>query len=559
MGTKRGLNLIKAVNDGELIDDMKLRVVDYARVSTSSMEQKKSFQNQLETYRDMIESNPNWTYEGTYSDEGVTGTKVALRGGFQQMMADAKRGMFDLIIVKDVPRFARNIKECLVYKDKLKSYGVMIWFVREKINSFRDSDQMMLQFMAIGAEMEAKSARERTRLVFQQGIQKGKVYGNSKILGYTKEGCKLVIDEQEAEIVRQIFDLYVHQRLGLRTIAKRLSEQGLTRSSGTAIAVPTIKSVLENPKYKGYYCGGKTEMLESGDKYIRNLLPQDEWVMYKDPDIPAIVSESLWDAAARIRQERYNKYRHEVSAPCNQGIYRYSGKIESNIVPGLRYQRVLYRYKGAVRESWACRNYKDLEKPGTVGPTLYSDELDDILTSILRDLVGSYDSIVEDLLEVYRQNLTDDGQGGLERLQQKLAEFERKKARLMGLYEDELISKEDFQQRMQQHQTEIAKLSAQIQEREQEKLSTQQFAKNLNLLKENIVAVLEEGVPSKETIDTLVDKIVVCPDSTKTEIHIEVHLKLIPTVNHYIISRGKKDKSEDSSSVLCGRCTFMYR
>lgn len=185
--------LLKAVNSGVDIREMKLRVVDYARVSTAGYAQKKSFENQLETYRRMIEENPTWVYAGTYSDEAVSGTKAALRGGFQQMITDAEKGCFDLVLVKDVARFARNIKECLIYKDKLKSCGVMIYFVKENINSFRNCDEMMLQFMALGAEMEAKSARSRTKIVFEQGIQNGKIYGNSKILGYQKQNCKLII------------------------------------------------------------------------------------------------------------------------------------------------------------------------------------------------------------------------------------------------------------------------------------------------------------------------------------------------------------------------------
>ena len=240
-------DLLRAVNNGVNIQEMDLRVVDYARVSTASREQRKSFENQLDTYRRMIEENSHWTYAGTYSDEAVTGTKAHLRGGFQQMIRDAQAGLFDLILVKDVARFARNIKECLVYKDQLKSYGVMIWFVKENINSFLSSDEMMLKFMALGAEMEANSARTRTKIVFEQGIRKGKVYGNSKILGYTKDHCTLVVDEQEAETVRLIFDLYVHERMGLRRIAKELAERGITRKDGTQIPPRTIKTVLENP------------------------------------------------------------------------------------------------------------------------------------------------------------------------------------------------------------------------------------------------------------------------------------------------------------------------
>ena len=549
-------DLLRAVDNGANIQDMDLRVVDYARVSTASREQRKSFENQLDTYRQMIEDNPNWTYSGTYSDEAVTGTKAHLRGGFQQMIADAQAGLFDMVIVKDVARFARNIKECLVYKDRLKSCGVMVWFVKENINSFRTNDQMMLQFMALGAEMEAKSARSRTKIVFEQGIQKGKVYGNSKILGYTKDHCKLVIDEEEAEIVRLIFELYVHQRMGLRRIAKELAERGITRKDGTQIPTRTIKTVLENPKYKGFYCGGKTEKLDMGERYVRRELPESEWVTYKDPSIPAIVSEALWDEAAQIRRGRQEKFREEVSAPCNQGIYRYSGKIISGFdaAPGVSFTRCLYRYKGINREGWQCRNHKDAAHPGNIGPTLYSDELDVIVQKMLHDLLGGYDTMIADLMRRYQAATT--GQQIEKRmavLQKEQAAIEKKRRKLLDLYEDDAITKDEYMARSAQHK---ARLDAIQEEREALNVSfdkSRQMLEQLDELKQSVSRMAEESIPSKETIDNLVDRIVVRGDSTKKEINLEITLKVIAVTRTFQVLRNCKQ--EDVSCICCNQRT----
>lgn len=547
-------DLLRAVDNGANIQDMNLRVVDYARVSTASREQRKSFENQLDTYRQMIEDNPNWTYAGTYSDEAVTGTKVYMRGGFQQMIADAQAGLFDLIIVKDVARFARNIKECLVYKDKLKSCGVMIWFVKEGVNSFRSKDEMLLQWMAMGAEMEAKSARSRTKIVFEQGIQKGKVYGNSKILGYTKDHCKLVVDEEEAEIVRLIFDLYVHQRMGLRRIAKELAERGITRKDGAQIPTRTIKTVLENPKYKGFYCGGKTEKLDMGERYVRRELPESEWVTYKDPSIPAIVSEALWDEAAQIRRERQEKFREEVSAPCNQGIYRYSGKIISGFdaAPGVSFTRCMYRYKDAEREGWQCRNHKDAAHPGNIGPTLYSDELDMIVQKMLHDLLGGYDALIADLMHRYQSATT--GQQIEKRmavLQKEQAAIEKKRRKLLDLYEDDAITKDEYMARSAQHK---ARLDAIQEEREALNVSSdksRQMLEQLDELKQSVSRMAEESTPSKETIDSLVDKIVVRGDSTKKEINLEITLKVIAVTRTFQVLRNRKQ--QDASCICCNQ------
>ena len=547
-------DLLRVVNNGANIQDMNLRVVDYARVSTASREQRKSFENQLDTYRQMIEDNPNWTYSGTYSDEAVSGTKVYLRGGFQQMIADAQSGLFDLVIVKDVARFARNIKECLVYKDRLKSYGVMIWFVKENINSYRSNDEMLLQFMALGAEMEAKNARSRTKIVFEQGIQRGKVYGNSKILGYTKDHCKLVVDEEEAETVRLIFDLYVHKRMGLRRIAKELVERGITRKDGTQIPTRTLKTVLENPKYKGFYCGGKTEKLDMGERYVRRELPQNEWVMYKAPAIPAIVSEALWDEAAQIRRERQEKYREEVIAPCNQGIYRYSGKIISGFdaAPGVSFTRCLYRYKGISREGWQCRNHKDAAHPGNVGPTLYSDELDTIVQRMLHDLLGGYDAMISDLMHRYRTATTEQQvDKRMATLKKEQAAIEKKRRKLLDLYEDDVITKDEYVARGAEHKARLEALQTEVEALSASSTKSQQLLEQLDELKHSVSRMVDESIPSKETIDSLIDKIVVLGDSTKKAIHLEITLKFVSVTQTFQIVRNRKQK--DASCICCNQ------
>ena len=553
-------DLLRVVNNGANIQDMNLRVVDYVRVSTASREQRKSFENQLDTYRQMIEDNPNWTYSGTYSDEAVSGTKVYLRGGFQQMIADAQSGLFDLVIVKDVARFARNIKECLVYKDKLKSCGVMIWFVKEGINSFRSKDEMFLQWMALGAEMEAENARSRTKIVFEQGIQRGKVYGNSKILGYTKDHCKLVVDEEEAETVRLIFDLYVHKRMGLRRIAKELVERGITRKDGTQIPTRTLKTVLENPKYKGFYCGGKTEKLDMGERYVRRELPQNEWVMYKAPAIPAIVSEALWDEAAQIRKERQGKYREEVSAPCNQGIYRYSGKIISGFdaAPGVSFTRCLYRYKGISREGWQCRNHNDAAHPGNVGPTLYSDELDTIVQGMLHDLLGGYDAMISDLMHRYRTATTEQQvDKRMATLKKEQAAIEKKRRKLLDLYEDDVITKDEYVARGAEHKARLEALQTEVEALSASSTKSQQLLEQLDELKHSVSRMVDESIPSKETIDSLIDKIVVLGDSTKKAIYLEITLKFVSVTQTFQIVRNRKQK--DASCICCNQRISMYR
>lgn len=545
------------INNNKEAKDMKLRVVDYARVSTDSIAQRNSFLNQKSTYQKIIEDNPNWEYVGSYSDEAVTGTKAYLRGGFQQMITDATVDVFDMIIVKDVPRFARNMKECLVYVDKLKSLGVMVYFVKENINTFNKSQEMLLGVMAMGAQMEAESARSRTKIVFQQGIKAGKIYGNSKILGYQKDHCKLVINEAEAEIVRLIFHLYVHERMGLRRIAKELALRGNHRSDGTDIPTRTISCVLENPKYKGFYCGGKTEKIDVGERYVRTPLSEDKWVMYRDSSIPAIVSEELWDAAAAIRAARKREHATDVKNPCNQGIYRYSGKIVSDIADGISYTRTLYRYNGIEREAWQCRNHKDMTNTSNVGPTLYSDELDTILQSIVTSMLGGYDAVIDDLLARYTAALEQTNNAETRaKLEAARDKAKQKCSRLLDLYVDGTITKEVYSSRAKAYDTDLQKIESQIDELQKFHDKREQLRGQLADLKAHIAQMAKETVPSKETIETIVDRIHVCKESTKKEIHIDVRLKLVNVNQKYHINRTKAG-TEISSCICCNRHLSM--
>jgi len=511
---------INAVNRGVDIQTLPLRAVDYARVSTGSREQRRSFENQLETYRQLIEEVAAWEYAGTYSDEAVTGTKAGLRGGFQQMIRDARAGCFDLIVVKDIARFARNIKDCLVYKDQLKSCGVMVWFVKENLNTFRKSDEMMLAFMAMGAELEAKSARERTKIVFDQGIQKGRIYGNSKILGYKKDHCRLVMDEEEAEIVRLIFDLYVHERMGLRRIARELAVRGLTRG-GTPIPMRTIKTALENPKYKGFYAGGKTQTIDLGERSVRRPLPAEQWVVYRDPAIPAIVSEALWNEAEEIRKSRAQTYRETVKAPCNRGKYRYSGKLFSEAA-GAAYSRICCKSRGTVREGWQCRS----RHPGGTCPTLYSDELDAAVQQVLAQVLGSADALAEVLTELYRQAMQgQDASQQLQAIAREKAAIAGKQQRLLVLYEEGLLDKSAYAARALQHQQALQTLARQ----EQGLLSAGEagpcFLSEPEALRAHIRHLVLHTPPSKEVIERLLERILVKADSTKALIHLELVLR----------------------------------
>lgn len=540
--------LMQVISEGKTpLEQLKLRAVVYARVSTDHEEQLQSFNNQLETYKREIEANPNWRYIGAYSDEGITGSSASIRVGLQQMLADAKEGKFDLIVTKSISRFARNVKDCLNYIDRFKRCGVAIYFDQENIVSIRTKDTLMLQFLAMGAEMESRSAKERTKVVFDKGIANGRIYGNSKILGYRKDKCRLVVDEYEAEIVRTIFDLYVHQRLGMRRIAKELASRGMTRKDGGLIATSTIQSVLQNPKYKGVYCGGKTALKANGRS--RRLLPESQWTMFEDPSIPVIIPPDLWEEAARIRAGKSQKFREEVKMPCNEGKYRYSRKLVSGINPELRYQRFLSRYKDSKREGWYCRNHKDPAHPENIGPAVYSDELDRVMVSILDEIVGNYDEIVEDMLKQYRLAVSSNQiQEKLKRVEGELQKIAKARERDLIAFEAEAITVDELKKRKEEGEKKTARLLEQKEQLSNAGREIQKVLDGLADMRDRMKEAIRQQTPTREMIDILIDRIIIGKDSTRKELHLEIYFKAFKNFKSYTIFRGvdgKKQAGED--------------
>ena len=243
---------------GKSIYDLPLRVTFYARVSTEKVEQQGSLENQIQYYTEFIQKNPNWTYIPGYIDEGISGTSTYKRDSFLRMIADAQRGMFDFIITKEISRFSRNTLDSIQYTQELLENNVGVLFQNDNINTLDSDSEFRLVVMAGVAQDEVRKLSERLKFGFRQSIKNGRVLGNNRLWGYDKKDCKLTIVPEQAEVVKQIFDLYATGQYGLRSLSQELTRRGYTSLQGNAFNTSTIGHILQNPKYKGWYCGNKT-------------------------------------------------------------------------------------------------------------------------------------------------------------------------------------------------------------------------------------------------------------------------------------------------------------
>ena len=176
----------KQLSMGVPLASLKLRVTDYARVSTNTHEQKKSLQNQVEHFEQYIKENPNWTYVDGYVDDGITGTSDIKRDNFMKMIEDARRGKFDLIVTKEISRFSRNTLDSIKYTRELLSYGVSVLFVNDNINTAMPDSELRLTIMASMAQDEIRRLSERVKFGMNQAIERGEILGNNLLYGYKK-------------------------------------------------------------------------------------------------------------------------------------------------------------------------------------------------------------------------------------------------------------------------------------------------------------------------------------------------------------------------------------
>lgn len=295
------------LNLGVPLTNIKLRVTNYSRVSTDHNEQKSSLKHQETHFKDLIQNNPNWEYIPSYIDEGISGTTDIKRTSFMKMIEDAKHNKFDLIITKEISRFSRNTLDSIKYTRELLSYGVAVLFLNDNINTALPDSELRLTIMASLAQDEIRRLSERVKFGMKESIKKGNVLGNQKLYGYVKipNTNKFIIEPTQQDIIKRIYKLYASTDKSLNEIARILTKENIKTNNHKNFSASSLSRLIRNPKYKGYYSGGKCEVIDYMTKKVK-LLPQKDWVMYKDTEnIPPIVSEYLWNKA----NKRLNGYR----------------------------------------------------------------------------------------------------------------------------------------------------------------------------------------------------------------------------------------------------------
>lgn len=308
------------------------KVVFYGRVSTEMEAQIAALKNQIIWYQQLAERHPEWTVVTMYEDEGISGRSINNRPGFMKMLTDAKKRKFDLIVTREVSRFARNTVDALVVTRKLKTYGVEVYFVNDDIWTMSGDGELRLTIMASLAQEESRKFSERVRAGIKIAQGKGRYFTGWRPYGYTNDSANktLVVREDEAEVVRRIYAMHA-AGIGSTSIAKRLTEERIPNYAGEfQWKEGQVYDILRNPIYKGY----KTTNKEHVSDYLSQTIikhDRSEYV-YVKCDFEPIIPEQEWEA-------------------CQRRLKRASAFLDGGVSEAYLYG------KSESRDKWACRMF----------------------------------------------------------------------------------------------------------------------------------------------------------------------------------------------------------
>lgn len=534
-------NIMKGVN----LQELNLRVCFYARVSTDKDEQLHSLQSQITFFNDYISKVPNWEFVGSYIDDGISGTQVKKREEFLRMTRDAKRHKFDLILTKEISRFSRSTLDSIRYTQELLSNGVGVYFLNDNINTILPDSELRLTIMSSIAQDEVRKLSERVSFGMKRSIDNGVVLGSSNIYGYVKDKGKLVIDENEAQMIKIIFDRYANTTDGLSKVSRYLFSLGYKSKTGKKIDPTILTRIIENPKYKGYYCGHKSRVLDYRTKQKKRLNETD-WIIYKDYDnVPPIVSEELWERAnIKLKQRQDSFTNRAVNKAVFQNRYTYSGKIYCGC-----HNLTYHRSSAGKRKNnpvWECQVYRRESLKGCSNPRVFEFELDAVFKDMFNKLFKKRNTIFDEVINECKNYLeTNNSESDIKSLESKILVLNNKKNKLLELVMEEYLSKEDYKKQTNLINEELNTYQEKMNELKNSKKDKDYIENKIEKIKNALEKCLEDNECYNNVFNELIDKIIVHKRNDK-QIKLDIFIKTGESINILSETNGKKFHLLDS-------------
>lgn len=508
------------------IADLPLRCSTYSRVSTEKETQAASLHNMTDDFREFIDRHPNWTFVKAFIDDGKSGLTTKKRKDFLNLLAAGAAGEYDLLVTGEISRFGRNTMEGLQNIQYLKDKGIPVIFLYDDLNTYDTDCDIQIQQKLVDAENESRKISKRVKRGHQKSIQKGHVLG-CRMWGYKKVNCKLEIDEETAPMVRRVFELYATNTYSMKEIEDILYQEGYRNHRGNRLSHTTMANMITNPKYKGYFVGGKVKVVDIFSKR-QKFLPEEKWLMYKDETgetVPALVSEELWQQANEVFRRRSLDVKGRRNCSTHRNIY--TGKLFCT-VDGAPYYCKDVHYKGTSVSKWLCSHKINHGAASCPSVAIYESELNPILLDAFREFSQGADQILEAYLAQYRQVMEDSAHDAAERerISTQLRAIDQKQEELLDMKLSGIITLEEFKRMMDRTRGQKAALEGELERLANWEEVSEQLEEQIERLKNTLtfgMEKLEEGLVTRDFVDNFIKRIDITP-LDEGHLKLEIHL-----------------------------------
>ncbi len=507
--------------------NLPLRVTFYARVSTEFNVQLNSLDNQITYYTDFIKSNPNWEYVEGYVDEGISGVSTAKRERFNEMIEDGKLGLFDLVITKEVSRFARNTLDSIRFTRELLSNGVAVYFQSDNINTLDEDSELRLTIMSSMAQDESRKISNRVRFGHHQAIKNGTVLGTNNMFGYTKKDGKLIVNEEQAEFIRELFEMYATGKFSMKQMEKHFYQKGVRNSKGNKLSHSTMGNIIRNPKYKGYFVGNKVVITDLFTKK-QKFLPEEEWVMYKDETgetVPAIVSEELWEKANEVLYMRSQDVITAQHKTVHQNLL--TGKLICSHCGKPYYRKDAVGKNKEKMSKWVCSGKIKNGADSCPSHAIYESEIKPIIEDIFKSGQQNIEELSACVLKLVSELLdANDNQAEINKINQDIITQEKMKTKLLQHNTNGNITDDDFVKMTADCNSEIERLHQQLDILTATEKTEQDMKKELANIKAILKAAekhIDDEEIDKAFVDRYIKEIIVYPEEDVTRFEIRLN------------------------------------
>ncbi len=435
-----------------------MRIAAYCRVSTDKDDQLNSLQAQKAFFSAYTQRTGDALVR-LYADEGISGTKIKNRREFLRMMADAERGLFDMVVVKDISRFARNTVDLLQNIRKLKSLGIDTQFLTANMTGMGNSEFVLTIFGALAQEESANTSK-RVKFGKKMNAEKGRV--PNLVFGYDKtpgDYFNLMINEREAEWIRRIYEWYADQGYGAAKIADMLNERGVRTKRGCRWSQNAIRRILTNALYTGKIINGKQEVSDflTGQRVQKDAA---EWMVVDRPEL-RIIDPEVFRRTRQIMTDRGKAFRVDRERQSNR--YLFSTLIKCKEC-GWSFRRTVRTYKNTYVR-WVCSGHngggaQSCPNAIAVDEAELMQALQEYFTGLLQAKKNALGCAIGEFRRVCMAgNPNPDRQ---QRLVRRLAALDRGRRKYLDMYADDLISRQELQERIGETRQEMEELEKEL-------------------------------------------------------------------------------------------------